>query len=125
MAQPDRIFLTSSAVVALNGQKVANATTHSYSIRTNSGKTPTNDGLVISKGFLMGDVTVATLETVDGQQNFMIDQLFDGDVVTVTFTHGGRTVVITGTYDEASKNSVVERGSTEGSYKISGQAKRL
>lgn len=123
MAQPDRIFLTAAAVVAVGGQKVANATTHSISIRTNSGKTPTNDGLVISRGFFMGDVTIATLETVDGQQNTLTRAAFNSEVLTITFTFGGLTIVITGTFDELSKNSVVERGATEGSYKISGQVK--
>lgn len=125
MAQPDRIFLTAAAVVAVTGQKIANATTHSLSVRTNSGKTPTNDGLVISKGFYMGDITIATLETVDGQQNRLTRAAFNGEVLTVTFAFGGLTIVITGTFDEVSKNSIVERGATEGNYKISGAVKVL
>ena len=125
MAQPDGIFLTASAIVTVgvgaNGTKVANATTHQLTFRTNSGKTPASDGLVISRGFFMGDVTLATMETVDGQSNTLKRAAANNDVVTVAFTHGGMTFVIVGTFDEFSLNSTVERGATEGSYKISGK----
>lgn len=128
MPQPDRIFLTAPAVVSVGAgggspTKVANAMTHSLSVRTNSQKTPTNDGLVISKGFYMGDVTIATMETVDGQQNRLIRALFANDIITVAFAQGGLTIVVQGTFDEMSKNSITERGTTEGNYKVSGSVK--
>ena len=76
---------------------------------------------MISRGFFMGDVTLATMETVDGQSNTLKRAAANNDVVTVAFTHGGLTFVIVGTFDEFSLNSTVERGATEGSYKISGK----
>lgn len=125
MAQQNNIFITAPAVVLFKGQKVANASTAQLSVRTNSGKTPTSDGLVISKGFKMGDVTFATLETVDGESSRFMQALFNDEIFQVVFVQGGDTITVDGTFDEASRNSIYERGTTEGSYKMSGTTNLL
>lgn len=125
MAQQNQIFLTAPAVVLFKGTKVANASTATLSIRTNSTKTPTSDGLVISKGFKMGDVTFGTLETVDGESARFMTALYNDEIFQVVFAQGGQTITVDGTFDEASRTATYERGSTEGSYKMSGTTNLL
>src|SRR5688572_28029614 len=103
MAQQCQIFLTAPAVVLIKGIKVANASTATLSIRTNSTKTSTSDGLVISKGFKMGDVTFGMLETVDGESARFMRALFDDEIFQVVFVQGGQTITVDGTFDEASR----------------------
>ena len=124
-AQQNNIFITAPAVVLFKGIKVANASTAQLSLRTNSQKTPTSDGLVISKGFKMGDVTFATLETVDGTSNRFMTALFNDEIFEVVFVHGGQVITVNGTFDEASRNSIYERGTTEANYKMSGSTNLL
>lgn len=125
MAQQNQIFLTAPAVVLLKGTKVANATTATLSIRTNSSKTPTSDGLAISTGFKMGDVSFSTLETVDGESARFMTALFANEIFQCVFVQGGQTITVDGTFDEASRTATYERGSTEGSYKMSGTVELL
>jgi hypothetical protein len=125
MAQQNQIFLTAPAVVLFKGIKVANASTATLTLRTNSTKTPTSDGLVISKGFKMGDVTFGTLETVDGESARFMTALFNDEIFQVVFVQGGQTITVDGTFDEASRTATYERGSTEGSYKMSGTTNLL
>jgi hypothetical protein len=123
--QQNQIFLTAPAVVLFKGTKVANASTATLSIRTNSSKTPSSDGLVVSTGFKMGDVTFGTLETVDGASSRFMRALFDNEIFQVVFVQGGQTITVDGTFDEASRTATYERGSTEGSYKMSGTVELL
>jgi len=119
MAQ-NQIFKSAPAVVLVSGVKVGNSTSADLTGRTNSSKTPADAGLVISKGFKMGDVSIATIETVDGQSSRLLRSIRDNEVIQVMFSSGGDTVVVTGTWDEFTRKSVVDRGTTDGSYKMSG-----
>jgi|JI10StandDraft_1071094.scaffolds.fasta_scaffold03642_4 hypothetical protein len=119
MAQ-NQIFKSAPAVVLVAGLKVGNSTSADLTGRTNSSKTPADGGLVISKGFKMGDVSIATIETVDGQSSRLLRSIRDNEVIQVMFSSGGDTVVVTGTWDEFTRKSVVDRGTTDGSYKMSG-----
>lgn len=125
MPAQNNIFITAPAVVLFKGIKVANSSTATLSVRTNSTKTPVSDGLTISKGFKMGDVTFGTLETVDGQSRRFMQALFADEIFLTVFVHGGQTVTVEGTFDEASRTTTYERGTTEGSYKMSGVVELL
>ena len=120
MAQPTKVFTTAPGVLFVKNVKVANLTGHDLSIRTNSQKTPTSDGLAISRGFQMGDVSMQTIETVDGQSRRLDLAAANGEIIVAQFYHGGSVHQVEGTFDEVSKRSIVDRGTTEGTYKFSG-----
>ncbi len=120
MALPTKVFTTAPGVLFVQGVKVANLTGHDLAVRTNSQKTPTGDGLAISRGFQMGDVSLNTIETVDGQSRRLHVAAANGEIVIAQFFHGGSTHQVEGTFDEVSLRSVVDRGTTEGGYKFSG-----
>lgn len=121
MATPNQIFKTASAIVAVKNKKVANCTASDFSYRTGKQNIPMSDGLGISKGFGIGEVSISTVETVDGiSSKDIIRLVINQDVINVSFTQGGVTFVITGTFDEMSKKAMIERGTTEGSYRFSG-----
>lgn len=120
MALPNKVFTTAPGVLFVAGVKVANLTGHDLAVRTNSQKTPTGDGLAISRGFLMGDVSLNTIETVDGQSKRLDLAVANGEILIAQFFHGGSTHQVEGTFDEMTKRSVIDRGTTEGGYKLSG-----
>ena len=124
MPQPDAVQITAPAILTINGIKVAN-TQIAFSLRTNSGKTPSSEGLVVSVGFKMGDVTISEIAPIDGQNNRLIDAIFNDEIISAVFSHAGRNISIKGTFDEASKTSIVERGTTEGTFKFSGAVRKL
>lgn len=115
-----QIFKTAPAVVTIDDIKVGTATGQDMTVRTNSQKTPADGGLVVSKGFQLGDVSINTIVTTDGQEGRLVQAARDNRVITVLFTVGGNTISIKGTFDEFSRKSIVDRGTTDGSYKMSG-----
>jgi hypothetical protein len=121
MAQPNQIFKTSAAITTVKGRKVANCTASDFSYRTGKQNIPMSDGLAISKGFGIAEISISTVETVDGiSSKDIIALVINQEIITISFTQGGVTFVIAGTFDEMSKKTMIERGTTEGSYRFSG-----
>lgn len=121
MAQPNQIFKTAAAISTVKNRKVANCTASDFSYRTGKQNIPMSDGLGISKGFGIAEINISTVETVDGvSSKNIIDLVMSQEVINVSYTQGGVTFVITGTFDEMSKKAMIERGTTEGSYRFSG-----
>lgn len=124
MGVPTQVFKGSAAVVRVNGRKVATATSSDVDYNTNKQNVPMSDGLGISKGFPIGTVNLSTFETVSGLSTRDITLIIAAqDIVSVEFTQGGVTYIITGTGDKMSKKSAVEKGMTDGTYSFSGAVK--
>lgn len=124
MGIPTQVFKGSAAVVRVNGRKVATATSSDVDYNTNKQNVPMSDGLGISKGFPIGTVNLSTFETVSGLSTRDITLIIAAqDIVSVEFTQGGVTYIITGTGDKMSKKSAVEKGMTDGTYSFSGAVK--
>lgn len=121
MAASTQAFKGNSAVLKVNGVKVANCTSSDVNYNTNKQNVPMSDGLGISKGFPMGEVSLSTFETTSGLSSAaIIDLIVAQTIVSVEFTQGGKTIIVSGTGDSFSKKSATERGMTDGSYKFSG-----
>ena len=121
MSSPTQAFKGNSAILKVDGLKIANCTSSDVNYNTNAVDVPMSDGLGISKGFPLGEVNVSTFETVDGlSSNNVIDVITSQTIVSVEFTQGGKTFIITGTGKSFSKKSTTERGMTDGSSKFTG-----
>lgn len=121
MSAPTQAYKGNAAVLKVGGIKVANCTSSDVAYNTNKQNVPMSDGLGISKGFPMGEVTLSTFETISGlSSGRLIEIIASQQVVSVEFTQGGKSIIITGTGDSFSKKSTTERGMTDGSYKFSG-----
>lgn len=121
MGSPTQAYKGNAAILKVDGKKIANCTSSDVNYNTNAVDVPISDGLGISKGFPMGEVNVSTFETVDGLSTKAVLKLIvDQTIVSVEFTQGGVTFIVTGTGKTFSKKSTTERGMTDGSYKFTG-----
>lgn len=126
MGAPTQVFKGNAAVVRVNGLKVGNCTSSDVDYNTNKVDVPMSDGLGVSKGFPIGTINISTFETVSGlSSKDMINAIVDQDIISIEFTQGGVTMIVTGTGQKFGKKSQTDKGMTDGTFSFSGTVQKF
>lgn len=111
---------TSSAIVKVNGRKVAEMTNATFDIKSGGQLIVTADDIVKSRGKATAEVSYETVLSTGGSRFSTTSAAIDQTPCTVTGQYDGEMIEVKGTFDGATIKTDVPKGQTDGSHKFSG-----
>lgn len=111
---------TASAIVKVNGRKVAELTTVTFDIKSGGQLIVTADDIIKSRGKATAEVSYETVLAVGGSRFSTTQAAINQTQCTITGQYDGEMIEVSGTFDGATIKSDMAKGQTDGSHKFSG-----
>lgn len=114
---------TASAILKIDGRKVANMTEATATVKSNGQLMPTADDIIKSKGKATAEVTFGAIIPVRDLSVNVGQLTISQKVCSVTMQHGGGMIEVVGTFDQAAYKTAVNTGSTDLNGTFSGSVR--
>jgi len=116
---------TASAIVKINGRKVAEMTQATVSNKANNALIVTADDVIKTRGKPTAEVSFETIYAVGGSRFDVNAAVLAQTVCTVTMQIDGGMLEVKGTFDSSDTKTDIAKGQTDGSHKFSGSVRMI